>query len=75
MLLGSLKLVLLIAHHQNPNPMIPEGAYLAQLYEYERLPDFVDPTAPAEPILIDNETGMLSAPAHPEVFFNLQSSD
>ncbi|KIJ26871.1 hypothetical protein M422DRAFT_272021 [Sphaerobolus stellatus SS14] len=48
------------------------SAYLAQLYEYERLPDFIDPTAPAEPVLINNETGMLSAPTHPEVFFNLQ---
>jgi len=49
------------------------GAYLAQLYEYEKLPDFIDPTAPAEPVLIDNDTGTLSAPAHPEVFFNLQA--
>ncbi|KAF8576992.1 ras GEF [Ramaria rubella] len=48
------------------------GVYLAQLYEYEKLPDFIDPTTPAEPVLIDGETGALGPPSHPEVFFNLQ---
>ncbi|KIJ31188.1 hypothetical protein M422DRAFT_783838 [Sphaerobolus stellatus SS14] len=48
------------------------GTYLAQLYEYEKLLDFIASIAPAEPVLNGNETGMLSAPAHPEVFFNLQ---
>jgi GDP/GTP exchange factor required for growth at low temperature len=49
------------------------GVYLAQLYEHERLPDFVDPTAPAEPVLIDGDTGTLSPPSHAEVFLNLQA--
>ncbi|KAF8512938.1 hypothetical protein BU17DRAFT_53758 [Hysterangium stoloniferum] len=56
-----------------PSPCVPFlGAYLAQLYNFERLPDFVDPTAPTAPVLIDNETGMLSPPSQPDVFFNLQ---
>lgn len=48
------------------------GVYLAKLYEYERLPDYIDPTAPSEPVLIDGETGTLSPPSYPEAFFNLQ---
>jgi hypothetical protein len=48
------------------------GAYLAQLYEYEKLPDYIDPTAPSEPVLINHETGTLSAPSQREVFFDLQ---
>ncbi|GJJ09299.1 hypothetical protein Clacol_003521 [Clathrus columnatus] len=61
--------------HTNPHPTycLPFlGAYLAQLYAYEKLPDFIDPTAPTEPVLIDIATGTLSAPSHSEVFFNLQ---
>ena len=52
--------------------MLIPGVYLAQLYEHERLPDFIDPTAPAEPVLIDGENGTLSPPSHPEYFLNLQ---
>lgn len=58
--------------HQQPFCLPFLGAYLAQLYAYEKLPDFIDPTAPTEPVLIDISTGTLSPPSHSEVFFNLQ---
>lgn len=47
--------------------------YLAQLYDHEKLPDFVDPSAPSEPVLIDPESGNLSSPSQPDVFSSLQA--
>jgi hypothetical protein len=45
---------------------------MAQLQDYTQLPDFVDPTSPTDPVLVDHETGALSPPRYPEVFANLQ---
>lgn len=59
-------------NQQQPHCLPFLGAYLAQLYAFEKLPDFIDPTAPTEAVLIDITTGSLSPPSHPEVFFNLQ---
>ncbi|KAI0742836.1 hypothetical protein C8Q80DRAFT_1190902 [Daedaleopsis nitida] len=47
------------------------GVYLAQLHHYSSLPDLIDPTAPREPVGIDQGTNTFEAPAHPEVFSNL----
>jgi Gdp/GTP exchange factor required for growth at low temperatures len=46
------------------------GIYLRQLTKLDRLPDYVDPTAPTEPVE-DDPHGGLSQPRHPEVFANL----
>jgi len=46
------------------------GVYLAQLRQFQQLPDYVDPTAPSEPVEVD-PTGTLSPPLHPEVFATL----
>ena len=46
------------------------GVYLAQLRQFQQLPDYVDPTAPSEPVEVD-PTGALSPPLHPEVFATL----
>ena len=48
----------------------PLGVYLAQLRQFQQLPDYVDPTAPSEPVEVD-PTGTLSPPLHPEVFATL----
>lgn len=48
----------------------PIGIYLRQLIKLEKLPDYVDPTAPTE--LVDEDpNGNLGQPRHPEVFANL----
>ena len=48
----------------------PQGIYLRQLIKLDKLPDYVDPTAPTE--LVDEDpNGNLSQPRHPEVFANL----
>jgi len=47
------------------------GIYLGDLERYRRLPDYIDPTAPTSPVVIDPLTGSLSAPLHPEVFSTL----
>lgn len=47
------------------------GIYLGNLEGYRRLPDYIDPTAPTSAVMIDHETGSLSAPLHPEVFSTL----
>ncbi|PVG00084.1 ras GEF [Serendipita vermifera] len=48
------------------------GIYLSQLYKYDKLPDYVDPTSPTEPVGIgDEQNGTLTQPRHPEVFDNL----
>ncbi|KAG8877458.1 hypothetical protein FRB97_003389 [Tulasnella sp. 331] len=47
------------------------GIYLGNLERYRRLPDYIDPTAPTYTVMIDHETGSLSAPLHPEVFSTL----
>jgi len=49
---------------------VPLGVYLAQLRQFQQLPDYVDPTAPSEPVEVD-PTGTLSSPLHPEVFATL----
>ncbi|KAG8932520.1 hypothetical protein FRC02_000973 [Tulasnella sp. 418] len=49
------------------------GIYLSQLQKYRKLPDYIDPTSPTSPVLIDKTTGMLSPPLHPEVFSTLQT--
>lgn len=46
------------------------GVYLARLRQFQQLPDYVDPTAPSEPVEVD-PTGTLSPPLHPEVFATL----
>ncbi|KAG8827377.1 hypothetical protein FRC19_003526 [Serendipita sp. 401] len=46
------------------------GIYLSQLTKYDKLPDYVDPTAPTEPVE-DEPGGALTQPRHPEVFSNL----
>ncbi|KAG8830804.1 hypothetical protein FRC17_004224 [Serendipita sp. 399] len=48
------------------------GIYLSQLTKYDKLPDYVDPTAPTEPVE-DEPGGALTQPRHPEVFDNLAS--
>ena len=52
--------------------LVPLGVYLARLRQFQQLPDYVDPTAPSEPVEVD-PTGTLSAPLHPEVFATLAS--
>jgi hypothetical protein len=47
------------------------GIYLSQLYEYSKLPDLIDPTAPHETVSVDPVTANFDAPAHPEVFSSL----
>lgn len=47
------------------------GIYLSQLVSYDRLPDYVDPTAPTESVGVEDGSGTLSQPRHPEVFANL----
>ena len=47
------------------------GVYLSQLHRFSVLPDLIDPTAPNEPVGIDDSTNTFEAPAHPEVFANL----
>lgn len=76
----------LILANKSTDPLVPQsatavtdssraciphiGIYLSQLYKYDRLPDYVDPTAPTEPV--DEEpNGTLTQPKHPDVFTNL----
>lgn len=56
--------------HIQVTDRIPSGVYLAQLRQFQQLPDYVDPTAPSETVEVD-PTGTLSPPLHPEVFATL----
>ncbi|KAF8672814.1 RasGEF N-terminal motif [Rhizoctonia solani] len=44
------------------------GIYLSELSEYAKLPDFIDPTRPEEPVQLDPITGEFGALSDPEVF-------
>ncbi|CAE6401337.1 unnamed protein product [Rhizoctonia solani] len=44
------------------------GIYLSELSDYAKLPDFIDPTRPEEPVQLDPITGEFGALADPEVF-------
>ncbi|CAE6340034.1 unnamed protein product [Rhizoctonia solani] len=44
------------------------GIYLSELSEYAKLPDFIDPTRPEEPIQLDPTTGDFGALGDSEVF-------
>ncbi|KAG9118382.1 hypothetical protein FRC07_007126 [Ceratobasidium sp. 392] len=47
------------------------GVYLSELSEYAKLPDFVDPTRPEQPVTLDPATGEFSPLADPDVFASL----
>ncbi|KAG8731024.1 hypothetical protein FRC10_002105 [Ceratobasidium sp. 414] len=47
------------------------GIYLSELSEYAKLPDFVDPTRPEEPVNLDPATGEFAPLRDPEVFASL----
>ncbi|KAG8706245.1 hypothetical protein FRC09_002508 [Ceratobasidium sp. 395] len=47
------------------------GIYLSELSEHAKLPDFIDPTRPEEPITLDPETGEFSPLRDPDVFASL----
>jgi hypothetical protein len=47
------------------------GPLLGDLASCAKLPDFVDPTAPGQPLQFNKETGAWSAPRHSEVFSTL----
>ncbi|KAG8908936.1 hypothetical protein FRB99_000039 [Tulasnella sp. 403] len=47
------------------------GIYLSDLQRYRRLPDYIDPTSPSTPVVIDKASGSLSSPRYPEVFSTL----
>ncbi|KAJ1309351.1 hypothetical protein OPQ81_006130 [Rhizoctonia solani] len=47
------------------------GIYLSELSDYAKLPDFIDPTRPEEPVQLDPVTGEFGALCDPEVFNTL----
>ena len=47
------------------------GIYLSELSEYAKLPDFIDPTRPEEPIRLDQTTGEFGPLHDPETFNTL----
>lgn len=47
------------------------GIYLSELSEYAKLPDFIDPTRPEEPLGLDPTTGEFSPLHDPETFNTL----